>query len=134
MINTVSISGKLGKDIELKKTQSGKSYIKFSLATFGGRKDGDSYRTEWITCEAWESTADRISKYGKGDLLMVQGVILTDSWKDQGGYTKYSTYVRVKAFDAPKKEAVQVMYEQPQNEPVQPASQYDEINSDDLPF
>lgn len=83
MLNDVKLSGNLTKDIELKKTQNGKTYTKFSLAV---RRDKD--HTDFINCAAWGKTAELIKQYygHKGNFIIVSnGSLTTSSYEGKNG-------------------------------------------------
>ncbi len=82
MINTVVVEGRLVKDPELKKTQNGKSYTKFTLASKRNVKEDVS---DFIDCVAWNHTADYLTQYGhKGDIVTVSGTLQTNNYEYQG--------------------------------------------------
>ena len=88
-MNKVILIGNVGSDIELKYTQSGKAVCNFSLAT-NDRKD----YTEWHSVDAWEKTAELISKYVvKGSKICVEGRIQTRSYDDRDGNKRYKTSI-----------------------------------------
>ena len=82
MINTVVVEGRLVKDPELKKTQNGKSYTKFTLASKRNTKDDIS---DFVDCSAWNHTADYLTQYGhKGDIVTVSGTLQINNYEYQG--------------------------------------------------
>lgn len=86
MINTIVIEGRLTKDPELKNTQNGKSYTKFTLASKRNTKDD---ATDFVDCVAWNSdwnhSAEYLTKYGnKGDIVTVSGTLQTNNYEYQG--------------------------------------------------
>lgn len=86
MINTIVVEGRLTKDPELKKTQNGKSYVKFTLASKRNSKDD---ATDFVDCSAWDSewnhSAEYLTKYGhKGDIVTVSGTLQTNNYEYQG--------------------------------------------------
>jgi single-strand DNA-binding protein len=88
-MNKVILIGNVGSDIDLKYTQSGKAVCNFSLAT-NDRKD----YTEWHSIDAWEKTAELISKYVvKGSKICVEGRIQTRSYNDRDGNKRYKTSI-----------------------------------------
>lgn len=95
MINRVVLVGRITKDPELRKTQSGISTVRFTVACnrrFSG-KDG-SQQADFISCVAWRQSADFLANYvRKGALLGVEGSIQTGSYQDQSGRTVYTTDV-----------------------------------------
>jgi len=88
--------GRLGKEIELKKTQNGTSVISFTLACdrsyAQGSGDARHTETDWIDCQAWKNTAEYIERYAhKGDRLAVEGHLQKRSYKDREDRTVYVT-------------------------------------------
>lgn len=79
-LNSWTGIGLVGKDPEVRKTQSGTSVTNISLAcgrswknkTTGEREE----RTDWIPCTAWDKLADLVVQYvHKGDLVYVTGTL-----------------------------------------------------------
>ena len=73
MINRVIINGYLGKNPEVKKTNSGKSVCNFSICQ--SRKDQSGNQiSKWFHINAWEKTAEFLGQYCKtGDMILVEG-------------------------------------------------------------
>ena len=66
MINRVILTGRLARDPELRKTQSGLSVCGFQLAVDRPQLKGqDEAVTDWISCQAWRQSADYICNYAK---------------------------------------------------------------------
>lgn len=83
-INSVVLVGRLANDIELRKTESNKSVTRFTVAIDEGY--GDNKSTNFISCTAWQQSADFMSKYAKkGDYVSVNGHIKTGSYDKNGG-------------------------------------------------
>ena len=85
MLNTITIIGRLGKDIELRSTASGDSVCSFSLAVDRDFKNKDGNKdTDWLDCVVWRNDADYLYKYAhKGDLLCISGRLQTRAWMDK---------------------------------------------------
>lgn len=82
-INKALICGRITKDLELKKTASGKSVLSFSIAT--NYKFKDTETTEFHNIVAWHKLAELIEKYlGKGDEVYIEGRIQTRSYEKDG--------------------------------------------------
>ena len=95
MINKVIIMGRITRELELKTTTGGSSYVKFSVAVDEGY--GEHKKTDFIPCIAWGKTAEFVSKYfSKGKMIIIIGKITTASWTGQDGSTKYDTGVFVR--------------------------------------
>ncbi len=153
-MNKVILIGRLTKDIELKKTQSGHSVTSFTVAvnrTFQSQ-DPNQPTADFINCVAWNRTAELMNQYvGKGSQVAVDGRIQTRNYENQEGRRVYVTEVvvdRVQFLDS-KGSRQQSGYQadSPQeyssySEPTSStyeANEYDEepildIASDDLPF
>lgn len=95
MLNHINIMGRLGKDPELRHTQSGKPVASFSLAVDRDFKDQNGDReTDWIDVVAWNNTAEYVSKYFiKGRMAVVSGRLQMRSWTDKNGNKRVSAEV-----------------------------------------
>lgn len=96
-MNNFSGIGRLGKDPELKTTNSGKDYCRFSLAIDRQFKNKDGEReTDWLDCVAWGSTAKFIADYfAKGRTIGVFGSVQKRSWEGEDGQKRYATEIIV---------------------------------------
>ena len=84
MINTIIISGRVTKDIELKSTPSGISVCSFTIANDTGY--GENKKTNFVPVTAWRKTAEFVSKYfHKGSMICVEGQIQQRNWEDKAG-------------------------------------------------
>ena len=97
-VNKVILVGNVGKDPEVRYSQSGTPVANFSLATnerFKDRNDEWQERTEWHSIVAWQRLAEIVGEYvAKGSKLYVEGKIQTSSWEDrQSGERKYRTEI-----------------------------------------
>ena len=93
-VNKVILVGNVGKDPEVRYSQSGTPVANFSLATnerFKDRNDEWQERTEWHSIVAWKRLAEIVGEYvGKGSKVYVEGKLQTTSWEDrQSGERKY---------------------------------------------
>jgi single-strand DNA-binding protein len=83
MINNIVIMGRLTKDAEERKTNSGKSVCSFCVA-LDDRFDKE--KTHFIDVIAWNNTAEFVCKYfHKGSMIAVQGRLTTRMWEDKNG-------------------------------------------------
>lgn len=98
-LNKVMLIGNLGRDPEVRNTQSGMKIVNLNLATSESWKDRSSgerqERTEWhrvvIMNENLAEIAERYLR--KGSKVYVQGSLQTRKWTDQSGQEKYTTEV-----------------------------------------
>ena len=82
-LNTVAISGRLGRDPELKSTNNGNSVANFSVAVDQGF--GDQKTTSWVRCVAWQKTAEFVTKFfQKGDMIILSGRLQGRTWEQDG--------------------------------------------------
>jgi len=89
---------RLGKDPEVRYSQSGLAVVNFSGASDFSRKVKDEWQkeTEWSKMVAFGKTAERIGEQlSKGSLVYVEGRLKTNKWEDKDGVTKYSTDIIV---------------------------------------
>ena len=94
MINNVVLVGRLTKDPELKKTQSGISVVNFTLAVNRSFSDQSGERqADFIACIAWRGQAENLARFMRqGSLIGVEGRIQTGSYETESG-TRYTTDV-----------------------------------------
>lgn len=92
MLNHITIMGRIGTDIELRKTGSGVSVASFTVAVDRDFNTGGEKETDWIECVAWRQTGEFIQKYfAKGRMIVLSGRLQTRNWKDKEG-KKRKTY------------------------------------------
>lgn len=96
-LNKAMVIGRLGKDPELKYTQSGTAVCTMSLATDESYKDKQGNRvdqTEWHRIVVWDKQAENCAQYlAKGRLVYVEGKLQTRKWQDQQGQDRYTTEI-----------------------------------------
>ena len=92
MINQCNFIGRLGRDPEIRYTQSGKAVASFSIAC--SEKRGGEETTEWVNVVAWEKLAEICGQYlVKGSLVFISGRMQTRKWQDKDGGTRYTTEI-----------------------------------------
>lgn len=94
MLNHITIMGRLTRDPELRRTQSGTAVASFTLAVDRDyQKDGEK-ETDFIDCVAWRSTAEFVSRYfTKGRMAVVSGRLQIRPWTDKDGNKRRSAEV-----------------------------------------
>ena len=98
MINKVFLLGRLGRDPEIRYTESGTAVATFSMATDRTwKKDGETQKqTDWHRVVAFGRTAEVVGEYCKqGSLIHVEGRMQTRSYEDKEGITRWTTEVIV---------------------------------------
>ena len=95
MINNVVLVGRVTRDLELFKTQSGTSYCRFTVAcNRRTRSQNGQQEADFISCVAWQRTAEIMCQYlRKGALIGVEGRIQTSSYDNNQGQRVYRTEV-----------------------------------------
>lgn len=90
MLNHITIMGRIVKDLELRRTQSGHAVCSFTLAVPRDFREQDgSKAVDWINCIAWRQSAEYICKYGKkGRLLALEGRLQSREYTDRNGVKK----------------------------------------------
>lgn len=97
MLNHIVIMGRLGRDPELRRTQSGAAVATFTVAVDRDFKDKATGQraTDWVTCVAWRSTAEFVEKYfSKGSQVLVAGRLQMREWTDKDGNKRVSAEVQ----------------------------------------
>lgn len=91
-MNRVCLMGRIGRDLELKKTNSGVSVVSFPLAVDRNGKEGG---TDWIDVVAWRGTAKVLCNYAdKGRMIGVEGRLQMRDWTDKNGNKRRSYEVQ----------------------------------------
>ena len=95
MLNKVIIMGRLVKDPELRRTQSGTAVTSFRLAVDRDFKGQDgSKQADFFDVVAWRATAEFVSKYfTKGRMAVVEGRLQTRDWTDREGGKRVATEI-----------------------------------------
>ena len=75
MLNQVVLVGRLTRDIQLNKTDSGKKVATLNLAIPRSFKNMDGiYDTDFIDCILWDNVANNTAEYcHKGDIVGIKG-------------------------------------------------------------
>lgn len=96
-MNNITILGRIGKEIEVKQSQAGKSFAKFSV---GVQRKFNKDITDWFDCVAFGKTGEIIAQYfTKGNQIALQGEIQFGDYTDKEGVKRYTTTLVVNTFD-----------------------------------
>lgn len=96
MLNKVFIMGRLTRDPELRRTQTGTPVVSFGLAVDRDFKDKSTGErsTDFIDVVAWRQTAEFVSRYfTKGRMAIVEGRLQMRDWTDKDGNKRRSAEV-----------------------------------------
>ena len=96
MLNKIFLMGRLTRDPELRRTQTGTPVASFSLAVDRDFKDKATGErsTDFIDVVAWRQTAEFVSRYfTKGRMAVVEGRLQIRDWTDKDGNKRRSAEV-----------------------------------------
>ena len=101
-LNKVILVGNLGRDPEVRSTQSGDKVANLNIATSERWRDRDGNnqeKTEWHRVVLFGKIADVAERYlRKGSKVLIEGKLQTRKWTDQNGQDKYTTEIVVSGF------------------------------------
>lgn len=152
-VNKAILVGRLGRDPEIRHTESGVPVVNFPIATSETYKDRTTGErkeiTEWHNIVLWRGLAEVADKYlHKGDMVYIEGKLRTRSW-EKDGVTRYSTEIvgdnMTMLSNKPSDSGPQQGYPQPQDSEPQKITQEtassqmenpseNKPEEDDLPF
>ncbi len=124
-MNYVFLIGRMTRDAELKRTNSGVSVVNFCLAVPRKKKDAGA---DFIPCSAFDKLAEIISTYAhKGDRISIAGRLSSRNYESDGRKSvQYDVQCDAVEFLEPKREG---------GGEAAPAPEFREVNSpDELPF
>jgi single-strand DNA-binding protein len=103
-LNRVQLIGNLGRDPEVRTTQSGKTVVTLVIATGESLKDERGNRvekTEWHRIVIFSEGLGQIAeKYlEKGSKVYLEGKLCTRKWQDQSGADRYSTEIHLTPYN-----------------------------------
>lgn len=136
-MNKALLIGRLTKDPEIRHTQNGATVVSYTLAVNRRVQTPGQPDADFISCVAWNKTADLMAQYlHKGSLIGVEGRIQTRSYDNQYGNRIYITEVMTESiqFLEPKNAGKQNAGYQSNNTVGYDPNETLDINADDLPF
>lgn len=97
--NRVQLIGNLGNAPEIRKTETGKKLVRFSVATNESYKNSNGEKvteTQWHNLIAWGKLADIAEKLlNKGTEVAIEGKLINRNYTDKEGVKKYITEIQV---------------------------------------
>lgn len=97
--NRVQLIGNLGNAPEVKKTESGKKLVRFTMATDESYQNSQGEKvkeTQWHNVIAWGKLADIAEKLlNKGTEVAIEGKLINRNYTDKEGVKKYITEIQV---------------------------------------
>lgn len=147
MLNQIAIQGRLVRDPELRRTDSGKAVTSFSVACdrdFKNSQTGEK-EVDFLDCVAWGSTAETVERYfRKGQMAMVAGRLQIRQYTDKNGQKRRYAEILVSSvyFCGSKESGTQTSsgadsgYGTPAYQAPAPAANFPLLEDDDtrLPF
>lgn len=147
MLNQIAIQGRLVRDPDLRRTNSGKAVTSFTLACdrdFKNQQTGEK-EVDFIECVAWGGTAEMVEKYfHKGQMAVATGRLQLRDWTDKNGQKRRQAEILVNNiyFCGSKESGTQASsgadngYSAPAYQAPAPAANFAELDGEDeqLPF
>ena len=100
MINNVTLTGRLTKDVDLRYTGTGTAVASFSMAVDRQFKNANGEKeTDFINVVAWRKTAETLAEHTrKGSLIGIVGRIQTRNYEGNDNKRVYVTEVVADSF------------------------------------
>ena len=136
MLNRIIVMGRMTRDPELRRTNSGTAVASFTVAVdLDFKSQSGEKETDFIDVVAWRNTAEFASKYfSKGRMAVVEGRLQIRDWTDKDGNKRRSAEIVADSvyFGDSKRDGGDTVQSEPQSEP---QSGFSEVEDDgDLPF
>jgi len=126
-MNNCTFVGRLGRDAEVRKTNSGLTVTGFSLAVTTGY--GDNKGTLWLDCSIWGDRGERmVDDLKKGAEIVVAGELAENEYVNKEGATVKKLTFRVNSNSYPKNKDAD------EPAPQQAAMQQGALDNDVIPF
>ena len=139
MSNTITFTGRVGRDAEVKYLPSGVAVLNAAVANNVGY--GDKQQTIWFSCNLWGKRAEGelVNYLKKGVQVFVSGEMTLREYQAKDGTMKTNVEVDVNVLDLLSKKEEQAQQPTTQARPQQtrpqaPATTAYEDFDDDIPF
>ncbi|RKZ99054.1 MAG: hypothetical protein DRQ46_00060 [Gammaproteobacteria bacterium] len=137
-MNSCNFTGRLTNDPDPKFTGGGTEVSNFCVAVDMGKDKQGEKQTEFVNMTAYGKVAETINKWmSKGSEIAVTGKFRTDRWEDkESGSKRSKCYIVVDYFNfigSKPKTGSNENYKPP-GTPQSPAKEYDEDDSQAIPF
>lgn len=138
MMNNVTLIGRVARDIDLRKTQSGASVATIVVAVDRDFVSDGKREADFINVEVWNKVAEYcFNNIEKGRLISVQGSIRTNRYETKDGQKRTNFIVRanrITTLERPRKmNEVTAVAEQTPME-IKDEDVYVGLSADDVPF
>lgn len=96
MLNNINVQGRFTADPELKTTANGSKFVTFNIASQRRKDSAGNYETDFISCVAWGTQAEFISRwFKKGSMAIVSGRLQSRNFETADGSKRISHEVYV---------------------------------------
>lgn len=127
-MKAIVISGGIGKDAVLRRTQDGEAILGFSVAVDDGY--GDKKRTIWFDCSVWGKRGEKLAEMlTKGTKVSVSGELSTREHEGKTYLTVRADGITIMGGGERKERSADAVKQR-----VAERNSYHEDLSDDLPF
>lgn len=126
-MNSVTVSGRLARDVEIRSTQNGKQVGNFAVAVERDYKSENGDRpVDFIDCVAWGKSAEFAQSYlRKGNRAIINGKLQQRNWQDQEGKKRSKHEIQVSSMEP---------IDWPNNQSDQFEGEEATISKEDIPF
>ena len=130
-MNKVILIGNVTKDVDFGTSNSGKSFVNFSIAVSRGDENGEQI-TDFFNCVAYNKLAENINKcVNKGNKICVCGKLVIDTYTDNQGVKRNMPKIMVnEAYFLTPKSKVESAEDNPHPGELEPIK----MDDDSLPF
>lgn len=135
-MNTVAISGRLGQDVQTKRTTNGGVMLTNSIAVDLRTKNGKI--TEWHNVVAYGKTAELIERYfHKGSMIGIEGSLRSRVYKDKDGNNRHTDEIQIEKvtfMDSGNEPSIEKETEKSDPFKSGDFENFEPLNEGDLPF
>lgn len=111
-INTITVTGNVGKDAVLRVTPNGKHIATFSLPAKSGF--GEREKVSWLNCKLFGAMAEKLSQgIIKGAKVTVTGEFVLEEWTRQDGAQAQMATILVRDIDLPPRQQPAIQQSEP---------------------
>lgn len=115
--NQVQLIGNIGSDLNITTTKTGRSLLKFSLASndyYVSSKGERTNETQWHRIIAWGKQAEYIAaNMSKGSHIGIRGKLTYNSFEGEDGNMKYYTEIKINTIENFSKSKIVELEEMP---------------------
>ena len=113
-INTITITGRLTRDPEIKYFDSGSSKTSFSIANNKWSKKDNAEVASFFNVEVWGKHGVYVAEYGKkGNQIMVTGRLESSTFTGENGEKKTRVYITGEQVVLPRTSDAQTIRDMP---------------------